>query len=134
MKSYSELILLPDYYSRLEYLRLYGKVGELNDEVNRYLNQRIYSTSEWRHVRNMIILRDYGCDLAIPGLQITGRPSVHHINPLSLDDVLNRSPKLFDPENLILTSHDTHELIHFGFGQQKREDYVERKPGDTKLW
>lgn len=134
MKTYSELIAIPGYHSRLAYLSIPGSVGELNEEVNRYLNQRFYRTPEWKKIRKTVIVRDNGFDLACNGIEIFGYPIVHHINPVTVEDVINRSPKLFDLENLILVSQETHNLIHYGVKRLEDQAYVERKPGDTKLW
>lgn len=134
MKTYTELMKIPDYHGRLEYLSIPGNVGELNQEVNRYLNQRFYRSSEWRNIRKTVIVRDNGCDLACNGLEIFGYPVIHHINPLTLEDVTEHSPKLFDLENLILVSKETHNLIHYGVKRLDEQEFVERKPGDTKLW
>lgn len=136
MKTYRELIQIPDYYGRLEYLKLHGNTFEANEKVNRYLHQYFYHTAEWRKVRREVLIRDNGCDLAVKGLTINGRHLVHHINPLTVEDVVNRSPKVMDLENLILVSHETHNAIHYGANARSGEStgYVERKPGDTKLW
>lgn len=134
MKTYTELLTIPDYHSRLAYLSLPGNVGELNEEVNRYLNQRFYRTPEWKNIRKTVIVRDNGFDLACEGVEIFGYPVVHHINPVTVEDVINRSPKLFDLENLVLVSKETHNLIHYGVKRLEEQTYEERKPGDTKLW
>lgn len=131
--TYRELIEIPDYAGRLEYARLNSSIGELNAEVNRYLNQRFYHTPEWRRVRNQIIVRDCGNDLAVPNLVIFGKPVIHHLNPLTVRDVIERRPCLFDPENLVLVSYDTHNAIHYGIDILDKT-VTERTPGDTKLW
>lgn len=133
-KTYTKMLEFPDYHSRLQYLSMPGVVGELNEEVNRYLNQRFYRTPEWKRIRKTVIVRDNGFDLACTGVEIDGFPLVHHINPVTLDDVINRSPKLFDPENLVLVSKETHNMIHYGVKRLEEQTLVERKPGDTKLW
>lgn len=133
-RTYSELIKIPDYHGRLAYLSLHGVLGELNQEVNRYLNQRFYKSPEWRNIRKTVIVRDNGFDLACKGLVIEGRPIIHHIDPITLKDVLEGSPRIFDLENLILTSHETHNLIHYGQSSLDCQQFIERKPGDTKLW
>lgn len=133
-KTYTELIQIPDYHGRLEYLSLHGVLGELNQDVNRYLNQRFYRTPEWRNIRKTVIIRDNGCDMACKGIEVIGFPIIHHINPVTVDDVINRSSKLFDLNNLILVSKETHNLIHYGVARPEEEQYVERRPGDTKLW
>lgn len=134
MKTYSELILIPDFKERYNYLKLDGVVGEMNLEVHRWLNQRFYHTPEWRRVRRDILIRDDGLDLAFDGRPIFGRPIVHHINPITIEDVLRMDSKLYDPENLILVSHETHNAIHYGNQGNLAADPVIRKPGDTCLW
>lgn len=134
-KSYSELILLPTLEERLDYLRLNGHIGEQTFGVDRYLNQMIYSSSQWKSFRRQIIIRDAGCDLALPDWEIHGNIYIHHINPLTVDDVLNDSPLIYDPDNAVCCSYDMHYAIHYG----KKEDInrfipVERKPNDTCPW
>lgn len=133
-RTYTDLIKIPDYHGRLAYLSLHGVLGDLNQDVNRYLNQKFYRTPEWRNVRKTIIIRDNGFDMACKGVEIIGNPIIHHINPVTVDDVINRSPKLFDLNNLILVSKETHNLIHYGVAHPEEEQPVERTPGDTKLW
>lgn len=134
MRTYKELSSIPDFHGRFEYLKLDGVVGDMNLDVNRWLNQRFYHTAEWKRLRNSIIVRDGGFDLGVKGYSIFGRPIIHHIEPINLDDVLNRSPKLFDPDNLILVSHETHNAIHYGNESLIPKTALERTPGDTKLW
>ena len=136
MKTYREMMKIPDYNGRLEYLKLHGKGFEINENVNRYLHQYLYHTAEWRKVRREVLIRDGGFDLGVRGIPIEGRHLVHHIEPLTVDDVISRSPKVFDLDNLILVSHETHNAIHYGTNPKNPilTDYVERKPGDTKLW
>lgn len=135
MKRYSEVIKLPTLEERLEYLKLYGKIGVATFGVDRYLNQILYGSNEWKRLRREIAIRDEGLDLAFPGFEIFGKIYVHHINPITVDDVLNRSPKVFDPENLITCSYDMHYAIHYGDKNViKRFIPVERKPNDTCPW
>lgn len=133
-KTYREAIQIPDFFDRFNYLKLGGKAGELNEEVNRLLNQLFYHTPEWKRVRRDILMRDLGYDLAFEGRVIVGRPIVHHINPITKQNVLDRDPVIFDPDNLILCSHETHNSLHYGNSNLLTTDYIERKPGDTKLW
>lgn len=133
-KSYSELIKLKTFEERLNYLMLDGIVGEILFGSHRYLNQTLYKSKEWRDCRRNIILRDNGCDLACNGYEINGRILVHHINPLSAKDILLRSTKIFDPENLITISHRTHEAITYGSKDFILTIPVERKKNDTCLW
>lgn len=134
-RCYSELITLPTLEERYRYLRIGGEIGIDTFGLERIFNQRFYSSKEWRDVRQLVISRDNGCDMALPGHDIFDRPMVHHINPISLVDLHNHSDRLFDPENLILVSHKTHNAIHYGSYDQIREtEYVERKPFDTCPW
>ena len=137
-KSYSELILLPTRIERIEYLMLYGKIGDKTFGKNRYLNQMLYRDSFWRdEVRPEIILRDNGCDLGLKGYEIPDGLDVfvHHINPITVEDILNRDPKVFDPENLITTVKKTHDIIHYAFTTEGLDDTpIVRRPNDTKLW
>lgn len=133
MKKYSELKKLKTFEERFEYLQLNGKVGVDTFAFDRYLNQEFYKSKEWQKAKREVIIRDKGCDLGIEGFDINGRHLVHHMNPISQEQILNRDSKIFDPEYLILVSHSTHNAIHYGTEPIKKEP-VERKPGDTKLW
>lgn len=135
-KTYSELITLPTYKQRLEYLLLYGKVGDMTFGSSRYLNQTLYKSDEWKEFREEIIIRDFGCDLGIRGRKIFEYATVHHINPITIDDVINRNPCVFDKDNVILVSDKTHKIIHYAFSLDGMEDddIVVRKPNDTRLW
>lgn len=133
MKRYSDLIRLKSFDERFNYLRLGGGVGYETFGPNRNLNQRFYTSVEWRKFRDYIISRDMGCDLALPGFDISDRPIIHHINPIDVSDIIEHSNALFDPENVILVSHPTHNAIHYGqFNSEP--GYVTRQHGDTKLW
>ena len=136
IKTYSEMIKLPTYKERLEYLMLYGKIGSATFKDRRYLNQALYHSYDWRiDTRNKIIIRDGGCDLACEGYLIQERPIVHHINPITIEDILDRNPIVFDPENLVLVSRRTHDIIHYAFSTEGIEDTpIVRTPNDTKLW
>ena len=134
-RTYSELMELRTFQERFHYLVLNGSVGHSTFGNNRYLNQNFYRSKEWRRVRNDVIIRDGGCDLGIPGLEIVGMVIVHHINPITIDDVKNRNPILFDPEFLISTQLNTHNAIHYGDETLLiSETPLERSPNDTKLW
>lgn len=128
MRSYSELITLPSFTERLEYLKL------LDNNVNspRHMSEQFYKSKLWKTVRDDIITRDLGFDLGVFGVYIHDTVLVHHINPITEYDILNRTKKLLDPENLITVSLNTHNLIHYK--NEVREEWVERTPGDTKLW
>lgn len=136
IKTYSELIKLPTRKERLEYLMLHGKVGEETFGNNRWLNQKFYNSPEWKEFRNDIIIRDCGCDLALEGYDIIKIPAfVHHLNPITVDDVIYRTKKLFDKDNVVLVTKKTHDIIHYAFSIQGNEDYfARREPGDTTLW
>ena len=133
--SYSELITLPTFEERYRYLRKSGIVGEETFGSHRHLNQSLYRSPEWRQVRNQVIIRDNGCDLGMEGYEIRDRVYIHHINPISMDDILNRTPALFDMDNLICVSFNTHQAIHYGDESLLPIiSFTERTPGDTKLW
>ena len=133
--SYSELITLPSFIERYRYLRQAGIVGEETFGGHRYLNQAYYTSQEWKQVRNHVIIRDNGCDLGVEGFDINDKIYIHHINPISERDILNRADCLFDPENLICVSFNTHQAIHYGDESMLPISYlVERFPGDQKLW
>ena len=132
---YSELVKLPDFDSRFRYLKLNGRVGSATFGFDRYLNQKFYTSYEWRHFRRDIIVRDNGCDLGIDdGLHtIGGKILIHHLNPIKPEDIsLQRIEVLLDPENVICVSHRTHEAIHYG-DESILNAFVERYPGDTAL-
>lgn len=133
IKTYSELISLRTFAERFDYLRLVGIVGEKTFGYDRWLNQALYHSDEWHRTRNFIIVRDGGCDLAVPGLEIRGRLIVHHMNPLTEEDIIRHSDEIFDPEFLICTCIDTHNAIHYG-DESILNRWEARKPGDTKLW
>ena len=133
--TYSELIQIPDFLGRFNYLKLGGGIGEQTFGFERYLNQEFYHSPEWKQFRHKIIIRDNGNDLGVDGFQIGGRIIIHHINPITIADIRDGSPIVLDPENVICVSHRTHEAIHFG-SEDLLVDYFPtvRSPGDTKLW
>lgn len=136
MGSYHELTSIPTIGERLEYLRRCQTVGQSIWEADRVFNQTFYHSKEWRSLRHDIIVRDNGWDLAVPDYPISDRPIVHHIDPITMDQLSNGDPSIFDPENLILCSHLTHNYIHYG----RRGDLPwgwsvpERSPNDTCPW
>ena len=134
MRSYSELINLPTFKERYRYLKLGGKVGEDTFGHARFLNQIFYQSPEWRRFRRDIIIRDNGCDLGIEGRTINDRIYIHHLNPMTLDDIQNRNPMLLDPENAIAVSFGTHQAIHYGDESLLSIDIPERRPNDTCPW
>ena len=135
-KCYSEMMEFPTFIERYRYLRLDGKVGEDTFGFDRYLNQIFYKDPEWLSTRDDVIIRDNGCDLAAPGFEIPEGLIiiVHHINPIAKEDILNRSPKLFDQENLISTIKRTHDAIHYGDENFLYNEIIERQPNDTCPW
>ena len=133
-KTYSELVLLPTFKERFEYLLLSGKVGIETFGFDRYLNQALYHSDDWHFCRNLVILRDDGCDLGCPDKPIAGRIIIHHLNPITEEDILRRDPKVFDPNNLISVSIKTHNAIHYGDKDYIQEELIIRSPNDTILW
>ena len=134
IRTYSELSRLSTFKERFDYLKLNGKVGDDTFGHSRFLNQDFYSSPEWRRTRRNIIVRDNGCDMGLDGYSIQGRIYVHHINPITVDDILERRPCLFDPENLICVSSMTHEAITYGIEDMLPTDPVIRRPNDTCPW
>lgn len=134
VRSYSELRQFQTFDERFEYLKLEGGVGRSTFGFDRYLNQQFYTSREWQDVRNHVIVRDDGCDLGIFGHEINISPLIHHMNPMTPEDILHRSDWILDPEYLILTMHRTHNDLHFGVKRPYPRVVTERKPSDTKLW
>lgn len=135
IRTYSELITLPTFEERYKYLRISGQVGKETFGSDRYLNQLFYKSSEWIAVRDFVILRDYGCDLGIQDREIHGRILVHHMNPISVEDIINRSEYLLNPEYLICTAMNTHDAIHYGDEHLlMASSPIERKKNDTCPW
>lgn len=136
IRTYSELIQLPTFMERYEYLRLGGKVGEDTFGFDRYLNQLFYTSPEWRALRNHIITRDGGCDLAMPDREIQEgvKIYIHHMNPITVDDILERSDLLLNPEYLICTIKNTHDAIHYGDSELLYKDPIIRFKNDTCPW
>lgn len=135
IKTYSELIKLPTFEERYEYLKIGGTVGEETFGFDRYLNQVFYKSKEWLTVRDYVISRDNGCDLGIPGREIrSNKIMVHHINPITKEDILYRSDILLNPEYLITTVKNTHDAIHYGDSSLLYQDPVERSKNDTCPW
>ena len=133
-RTYSELTTFDTFEERFEYLKLEGRVGRETFGYDRYLNQLLYKDKEWLRTRRDIIIRDNGCDLGIPGRQIHGKVLVHHIDPITVEDILNRHPKVFDPDNLVCTSLLTHNAIHYSDDSILPKDPIERRPNDTCPW
>lgn len=134
-KTYSELCKLKTLVERYEYLRTYSKIGEVTFGGQRQLNQYLYQKSPmWKSIRRKVIIRDNGFDLGLEGYSIQGKIIVHHINPLTKEQLLNLDPCIFDMENLISCSHDTHNAIHYGDKSLLPQDPIERRPNDTCPW
>ena len=134
IKTFSELIEIPTFEERFEYLKLGGFVGEETFGFDRYLNQNLYRSYEWRQLRNQIIIRDNGCDLACEDRDIFGKVIIHHMNPITTDDLIHNSDFLMNPEYLICTTKQTHDAIHYGNKDSLILTPMERTPGDTIPW
>ena len=134
-KTYSELIRIPSYEERYEYLKLGGSVGELTFNGHRYLNQKFYSSDpEWQRIKRQVIIRDNGCDMAHEDYIIGGRVIIHHLNPITIEDLISRDPSIFDLENLVCVSQNTHNAIHYGNISLLALPPVERTAFDTCPW
>lgn len=133
-KSYSEMIKLKTFDERLKYLKLDGVVSDLTFGGNRYLNQVLYRSEEWRRFRRDVIIRDRGCDLADENRPINRMILIHHLNPLTVEDVKKRSRRIFDMDNVVCTTKETHNAIHYGTDISSLYDYKERRPNDTIPW
>lgn len=134
IRTYSELITMPSFEERYRYLKLDGVVGEETFGFDRYLNQLFYRSKEWKTIRNFVITRDNGCDLGMEGHDIYGKILVHHMNPISKDDILGRSEYLLDPEFLISTIKNTHDAIHYGDESLLITAPIQRSKNDTCPW
>lgn len=134
IKTYSEMIKFGLFDDRFEYLKLSGGIGRSTFGFDRYINQAFYTSSEWRDIRQYVIVRDGGCDLGVSGYEIHVNILIHHMNPINLDDILHREAWILDPEYLITTTHTTHNNIHFGKPNSFPKVVINRTPRDTKLW
>lgn len=134
MKTYNELMTKTSFLDRLRYLKLDGVVGKETFGMERMLNQVLYRSPEWKAIRRKVILRDDGCDLGDPDHEIGGKVIVHHINPISISDIENRSSTIFDMNNLICCSNSTHQAIHYGDENLIAIEFKERSPNDTCPW
>ena len=132
-RSYSELIEIPTIKERFEYLKIGGKIGDATFGSKRIMNQLLYHSDKWRKRRDKIIIRDNGCEMAFPDHEILYMLTVHHLNPITLEDVLEERDCVFDPENLVCVSGDLHKAIHYA-SDYEFETLVERKPFDTCPW
>lgn len=134
MKTYSELSKLKTFKERFNYLKLKGSVGIETFGFDRYLNQALYNSPEWKQAREQVLIRDNGCDLGVSGRDISSHAIIHHMNPITEKQIEERDPEIFNPEYLITVTHKTHNAIHYGVDSICNEDYKERKTGDTCLW
>lgn len=135
IRTYSELITLPTFEDRYEYLKLNGKIGEETFGFDRYINQQLYQRSQkWKSVRDKVIIRDNGCDLSMDGYEIWGKIIIHHMNPITIEDIERESDFVFNPEYLISTSLNTHNAIHYGDENLLIKAPIERTKYDTCPW
>jgi hypothetical protein len=133
-RTYTELARLPTFEERFAYLEMGGQVGYETFGHDRHINQTFYRSQEWRSIRDFVISRDWGCDLGVLGYELAEPPLIHHINAMSVDDILHREEWILNPEYLITTCHATHNAIHYGDSSLLPKVVLERKPGDTTLW
>lgn len=134
IRTYSELRRLKTLEERYKYLRLHARVGDSTFGFDRYINQQFYRSTQWRRVRDQVIVRDNGCDLGIEGHEIYEGLYIHHMNRMTVDDISSGDPNILDPEFLITVTHKTHNAIHYGDERLLPRQLVERRPGDTNLW
>lgn len=134
IRTYAELSRLNNFVDRFNYLKLRGRVGDSTFGFDRYMNQKFYTSREWRHLRNRVIARDNGCDLGIEGYEIHSVPYIHHMNPMVIQDLENFNPDILDAQFLITCTHQTHNAIHYGVDNFVPRQVVSRRSGDTKLW
>jgi hypothetical protein len=134
IRTYSELRRFDTLEDRFNYLVLRGHVGISTFGFDRYVNQAFYTSTEWKQIRHYVIVRDNACDLGVEGYEIHSRLLIHHMNPMTVDDIANGDPSILDPEFLITTTHKTHNAIHFGNDRLLPRPVAERRPGDTRLW
>lgn len=134
IKTYSELILLPTFEERFKYLQLNGRVGDDTFGFDRYINQKFYRSAEWKRIRDYIIIRDNGCDLAVDGYEIHGQILIHHMNPITISDIKFSTEYLMNPDYLICVTHNTHNAIHYGDEKQIITGPIVRTKNDTCPW
>ena len=134
IRTYSELIQIPTFEERFEYLKLMGQVGNETFGFDRYLNQQFYRSKEWKDLRNHIFVRDNGCDLGVEGRDIYGRFLIHHMNPISIEDITDSTEYLLNPEFLITVTSNTHNAIHYGDKSLLTTEPVVRSKNDTCPW
>lgn len=134
IRSYTELLQYHTLEERYRYLALHGQVGDSTFGFDRWMNQQFYASSEWRSLRHYVIVRDNGCDLGVRGYEIHDRIYIHHMNPMTAENISHGDPDILNPEFLITTSQRTHNAIHYGDEKLLPRPLVERRPGDTNLW
>jgi hypothetical protein len=134
IRTYRDLSRLDTLDDRFSYLDLRGRVGETTFGFDRWMNQMFYTSTEWRRVRDIVLVRDRGCDLGVDGYEIYRRPTIHHMNPIAVDDLVSGNDDILDPEYLITVSLQTHNAIHYGTKSLLPKPVIERSPGDTRLW
>lgn len=134
IRTYNELIRFNSFEERYEYLRLKSSVGKETFGFDRYMNQQFYRSAQWKNIRNHVIARDLGLDLAMDGYEIYDRIIIHHMNPMSVEDLIDGQDYILDPEFLICTTHKTHNAIHYGDKSLLALPFIERTVNDTKLW
>ena len=134
IRTYNELMLLPTFEERFEYLKLSGRVGEETFGFDRWLNQKFYRSAEWKHLRDQVIIRDNGCDLGVEGREIYGKILIHHMNPISKKDILERTDLLLNPMYLISVTKQTHDAIHYSDESILMKDPIVRSRNDTCPW
>ena len=134
IRTYQELRSIKTFEERYHYLSLRGEVGKSTFGFDRHINQRFYRSTEWKNIRNHVITRDLGCDLGIEDREIHSDLLIHHMNPMTVDDIVDGDPAIINPDFLITTCQRTHNAIHYGEERLLVKDYAPRIPGDTKLW
>lgn len=134
MKTYSELIRIPTFEERFNYLKLDGRIAEETFGFDRWMNQRFYHSSEWKRIRDQVIVRDLGCDLAFEGYEIGGNIIIHHINPVLLKDLVELNPEIYNPDYLVCVSHRTHNAIHYGDKSLLPPTVIQRSRNDMCPW
>lgn len=134
IRTYQELRRLETFRERFKYLALSGRVGDSTFGFDRWMNQRFYTSKQWRDLREFVIVRDNGCDLGVEGYEIHERLVIHHMNPMTVGDIREGRPDILEPEYLITTTHTTHNAIHYGDENQLPRQLTVRTAGDTKLW
>lgn len=134
VRTWTELQQIQTFEERYNYLRLRGAVGAATFGFDRHINQQFYRGAQWRRIRNHVIARDLGCDLGVEGYEIHDKIIIHHMNPMTVDNIVHGDADILDPEFLVTTTHRTHNAIHYGDERLLPRQLVERRPGDTTLW